>query len=318
MADNDDVVESENGNGNGNERLIWRDGELIPFGEATIHVLSHAANRGSEVFDVLRVVETGSGPAVVGLRPHVARFDRSMELMGMDPPFELAAVERAIAETVLANPGSAIVKLIAAWSEIAPVTTPLSTTPSIFVAALPSADGNGLIDRPVSAQTATMPKIPASILPPSLKVAASYTPGIRYQLAAAGAGFDDVVFRTIDGGLAESTTLSLLVVSGERILAPPLDTVLDGITRRLLVDIAHHDGIPVEVRHVQWDEVTSADELILTSTNHFVRPVGRLDDMLLDAPGPVACRLAEHLERLVEGQHPLSQHWLTPLASLVA
>jgi branched-chain amino acid aminotransferase len=300
------------------ESLMWRDGELIPFADATVHVLSHAANRGSEVFDVLRVVDTGHGPAVVGLRAHVARFDRSMELMGMEQPFEIAAIERAVARTVLANPGSAIVKLVAAWSEVAPVTVPLSARPSVFVAALPSADGNSLIDRPVTVQTATMPKIPASILPPSLKVAASYTPGIRYQLAAAAAGFDDVVFKTIEGGLAESTTLSLLVVGGGRILVPPLDTVLDGITRRLLIDVAHHDGIPVEVRHVAWDEVTSADELILTSTNHFVRPIGRLDALSFDAPGPVACRLTEHLGEVIEGRHALSARWLTPLAPLVA
>jgi branched-chain amino acid aminotransferase len=300
-----------------NERLIWRDGELIPFAEATVHVLSHAANRGSEVFDVLRVVETAGGPAVVGLRPHVARFDQSMELMAMDHSFSVGELERAVAETVLANPGTAVVKLIAAWADVSHGVTPATRRPSVLVAALPPSEEIGIVDSPVTVQTATMPKIPAGILPPSLKVAAAYTPGLRYHLAATEAGFDDVVFRNLDGSLAESTSLSLLVVNGGRILVPPLDVVLDGITRRLLLDVAQHDGIGVDVRPVDWDEVTSAGELILTSTNHFVRPVGRLDDQTLDAPGPVSSRLGELLGDLVEERHPLAGRWLTSLRGLV-
>lgn len=295
---------------------VWRDGEMIPYAEATIHVLSHAAHRGSEVFDVLRVLETPLGPAAVGLRPHVARFDHSMELMGMDPAFDVGAIEAAVAKTVLANPGSSTVKLVASWTDVAPGTKPLTRRPTMFVVALPNYLSSVEMGDPITIRTATMPKMPSSVLPPSLKVAASYTPAIRHQMEAAEQGFDDVIFRTAAGKLAEAATQSMLVVSDGRLLAPPLDSVLDGITRRLLLELAEHDHVPIAVRDVHWDEVTGASELIFNSTSVFVRPVGRLDEHEFVAPGPVARRLHEQLTAMVANEHPLAARWLTPLTEL--
>jgi branched-chain amino acid aminotransferase len=144
-------------------------------------------------------------------------------------------------------------------------------------------------------------------------VAAGYTPALREQLVSRQQGFDHTVFRTASGDLAESTTLSMLVVRDGRILAPPLDVVLDGITRRLVLDVADAARIPVEVRPVSWDEVEMADELVLGSSTHPVVPVGRLDQQHLDAPGPVTETLTSGVADLLGGRHPLSDHWLTPL-----
>jgi len=298
------------------ESTIWHDGELIPFGDASIHVLSHAANRGSEVFDVLRVVEGRDGPAAVGLRPHVARFDQSMHLMGMESSCDIGSLERAVAETVLANPGATVVKLVAVWSDIPASTRPLSRRPALYVAALPSAPSTLELGEPVTVRTSTMPKIPASILPPGLKVAASYTAAIREQLLADAAGFDDVIFATTDGWLAEATTQSVLVVEDGRLLAPPLDAVLDGISRRLLFDIAQGEGWPVGVESIRWEQVRQADEVFFSSTSAFIRPIERIDDDRFPAPGPVASSLDEHLDAIVRGEHALSSRWVTPLAPL--
>lgn len=293
------------------EALVWRDGELIPFADATLHVLSHAAHRGSEVFDVLKVVTTDAGPAALGLRAHVARFDRSMQMMGMDPPYEVADLEEAVRATVVANPGADVVKLVAAWAEIALSTHPVSRRPMIVVAAL-SGSPVDVLQPPARLTSSPMPKMPAEILPPSLKVAAAYTAGVRQQLQMAE-GVDDVIFRTVDGRLAEATTQSLLVVKGDRLIGPSFDRVLDGITRRILSDLAPGIGLAVEVRDVYWDEVEGADELILTSTNNIVRPVATLDDHGYAAPGPVAQGLADEAEALFSGGHALSGRWLTVL-----
>jgi len=295
---------------------MWRDGELIPFGDATIHVLSHAAHRGSEVFDVLRVIRNDSGAAAIGLREHVARFDRSMRLMGMDTPYDLGTIEAAVAETVVANPGAEYVKLVAAWAEVAMATEPVTRRPSVLIAALPPAEPSGevtIVEPPARVHVSDMPKMPASILPPSLKVAASYTAAVRQQLQAMAEGWDDVIFRTIEGKLAEASTQALLVVKDNRIAGPPFDVVLDSITRRLLIDVAQHEGLTVEGRDIHWDQVTDADELILTSTTHLVRPVGQLDEVEFTAPGPIANQLGAALKLLLAGSHPLSNRWLTPI-----
>ena len=96
---------------------------------------------------------------------------------------------------------------------------------------------------------------------------------------------------------------------------PPLDNVLDGVTRRLVLDIAHHQGIPVEVRAVRWDEVRSADELLLVSTSNVVVPISDLDDVSLSAPGPITESLATIARELLAGDHSLSDKWLTKLTA---
>ena len=270
---------------------------------------------GSVVFDVLRVIDgPGGAPAAVGLRQHVARFDHSMALMGMEPAHDVAALEGAVAEVVAANEGASTVKLVAAWAEVAPGSVPVSRVPSLFVTGTAGFARAVQTIEPLRVTTGSMPKIPAAILPPGLKLAASYTPAIRQQMAAHEAGYDDVVFRTTEGKLAEATTQSLLVVVDDAIHAPPLDTVLDGITRRLLLDLAITDGITVRVADVHWDQVTEAAELIFTSTSGFVRPIRQLDGRDLIAPGPVATTLVTRLRELAAGDHPLTGRWLTTLA----
>ena len=306
---------------------VWRDGVLIPHADATCHVLSHMAARGSQVFDVLRVVATAEGPAAVGLRPHVSRFLNSMELMGMASDTNLGTLERAVAETVLAGAEAAgsqgsgfyTVKLVAAWTEPGDGVMPSSLTPSLYVLALPVASiaDTAVLGQPVKLRSSEMPKMPPSVLPPSLKVAASYTPGLREQMRVRAEGYDYPVFRTADGDLAESTTLSILVIRGGRILAPPLDSVLDGISRRTVLDAAQCLSIPVDVRGVYWDEVEQADELILASTNRTVTPVELLDDRTLLAPGPVTEQLGAVVADIYRGEHPLSAQWLTPLHGLM-
>ena len=301
------------------DRWIWRDGELVPYADATTHVLSHMAARGSQVFDVLPVVGNADGFHAVGLRDHVARFVRACDLLGMDGPTDVGALEAAVHETVAANPtldaGWLVVKLIGAWVEEAVGVVPTQLRPTVFVAVLTAASRPSTLlpAKPVRVRAASMPKIPAAILPPSLKVAASYTPSLREQLRSRAEGFDHTIFPTTAGDLAESTTLSTLVVADGKILAPPLDSVLDGITRRMILDVADEAGVPVQVRPVSWDEVVRADELILCASTHPVLPVGWLDQQALVAPGPITSVLNDAVVDLLAGRHRLSGRWLTPL-----
>jgi branched-subunit amino acid aminotransferase/4-amino-4-deoxychorismate lyase len=96
-------------------------------------------------------------------------------------------------------------------------------------------------------------------------------------------------------------------------MLPPLDAVLDGITRRAVLDVAKHLGHPIEIRPVSWDDVESADELFLSSTNAQVLPISRLDEIDFVAPGPVSAALGADVEEMLAGRHPLSERWLTRL-----
>lgn len=307
--------------------LIWADGALISYDDATMHVLSHATQRGSAVFDVIKIVDAersgdshdkqpNSGPHAVGLRGHVSRFVGSMGLMGMDTPYTVEELETAVRRTVVANPGAQVVKLVAAWAEVPLRTLPVSLTPHVWIAAMTPGDQS---DTPAMTgtrlQTATGPKTPIDILPPNLKVAASYTAGVRQRMAAVAAGFDDVLFKTTGGTLAEGTTQSLFVISEGQIVVPPLDIVLDGITRQMMIEVAQNAGLRVSVRTIEWREVLSAPELFLASANHCVVPVAGLDDYTFECPGPITQQLALLADELLAGSHRLSPRWLSPMDS---
>lgn len=300
---------------------VWFDGELIDYGDATMHVLAHATQRGTAVFDVIKVVPTDSGSAALGLAEHATRFMNSMDLMGMEPTVTAATLEAATAEVVAANPGTVVIKMVAAWKEVPLRALPLTPVPSIWIAAMgPFTDTGseseavtGEAPASVSLMTASAPKMPANILPPSLKVAASYTVGVRERMKAVSSDFDDVIFRSSTGGLAEGTTQSVFVVAGGKVLVPPLDSVLDGITRRMVLEVAAHAGVEVEVRSIEWSEVTAADELFVASTNLPVVPVNRHDERVLDAPGPVTDLLRSEVLAVLAGSHDLSAQWLTEL-----
>jgi len=302
--------------------MVWHDGHLVPFADATVHVLSHMAARGSQVFDVALVVNSTDGPKAVGLREHVTRFLRSAEMMGMVDTGSVGPLEDAVAQTVVANqrslgddqPGAFTVKLIAAWDDEPVGVVPAQLKPTVYVVAIPNRGHQPTEPWPaIRAKIATMPKLPASVLPPGLKVAASYTGGVREQIRAKAEGFDEVIFKTIDGDLAESTTLSTFVVSNQKVMAPPLDTVLDGITRRLVLDAAAALGLSTEIRAIRWSEVSGADEIFLSSTNKPVLGVSVLDDVVLPTETPITDQLTSTVIQTLKGDHQLSERWLTPL-----
>lgn len=303
---------------------VWADGAIVPFEDATIHVLSHATQRGSAVFDVIKVVTVTNPhtsveePFAIGLAEHVARFMGSMDLMGMTCPYSADTLADAVSATVDATPGCGVVKLVAAWSEIPLRTLPVGLDPRVWVAAMtptPASDTSHHDELAVRLRTASGPKIPASILPPELKVAASYTAGVRERMAAVAEGFDDVLFRQVDGTLGEGTTQSAVVICGNTVLVPPLDFVLDSITRRMMLDVARYLGLEVSVRPIGWHEVTGADEIFMCSSNFLALPVSALDDIDFDTPGPVTKRLLDAGNDVLRGTHELSDRWLTRLVA---
>jgi branched-chain amino acid aminotransferase len=297
---------------------IWKDGTLLPAAEATVHVLSNVAARGTQVFDVLVLTRTDTGPAVVGLDEHLIRFQESAAEMGMEDLPNLDQLRRAVFATVDANVDRAatnavIVKIMANWEDNSVGAVPDELRPVIYVATLPTDEDRlpTTPDGPISVRTADMPKIPATVLPPSVKVAASYTPAIRQQILSRRQGYDHTLFKTFDGYLAESMTSSVFAVADGRLLVPPLEVVLNGVTRRIVLDAAEAAGVECTIGPVPWETVLAADEFFFSSTVHPVTTVDRLDERTLATPGPVSAALASVIEQIYLGTHPLSERWLT-------
>jgi branched-chain amino acid aminotransferase len=303
----------------GPDRRIWRDGELIAWADATVHVLAASVQRGTLAFDVLRLEDVRGVPHVVGLDEHLERFLGSAGGMGMTGMPPLDELRSALLATVRANPGSEIVKISALWDEVVLDLMPEHRVPQITIAALSRSDAGyaGGPPPPVRLRLGRRPKLPASVLSPQWKVAASYTAGAVERLAAREAGYDDALLLDTDGRLAELPTQSFFLVVDGMLHVPTLDTVLRGITRAIVLEVAAELGVPVVEAPLDQYLLDEADEAFVSSTMAAVRPVAELEGRHYQVPGPISEKLADAVDRLYAGDHPASARWLTTTADRV-
>lgn len=303
-------------------RQIWVNGTLVPWGEATVHVLSQSIQRGSLVFDVMPVYPTEGGPAIFGMREHSERFLNSARLNQMELALDLDGLLTGVAAAVAANPGCELVKLSAYYKEVALDLLPVDAHASVAIAALSFADvyGSARPERPAAArlQVARTRKMPASVLSPQVKIAAGYTAAAAAKQRARADGFHDVLLLDEHGHVAESSTQSFFVVSAGVLRTAPLDVVLAGITRKAVIELARDEGIDVKVEALPRSLVDCADEAFLTGTTTNVWPVAQIDalDLPPPVPGPMSERLGARLERLLRGADPVfSPRWLQRVSS---
>ncbi len=328
MAANPSSSGTSGQSADGSERRIWIDGELRPWADATVHVLSHSVQRGSLVFDYMSVHETESGAdwprgvAVFRMREHLERFFHSCGLMGLPVRQDAAALGEAIRETVRANPGSRAVKISAYFASVEIDVVPVDTHVTVAIAAYdPKADIADRLSRPSPRKPQTLKlwieKETANrredIVSPQAKVSANYASPMTAKSRARAAGYDEIVLVDEDGHLAEGPTTNLFLVDGAgELLTPRSEKVLHGVTRSSVIELAKAEGIPCREALLEPKALLEAAEAFLTGTTAGVWPVESVDGRALgdDCPGPVSARLRERFQRVSEGADPDFEHWL--------
>ncbi|MBW2448582.1 MAG: aminotransferase class IV [Deltaproteobacteria bacterium] len=303
------------------DRLIWLDGELVPWERATVHVLSHSIQRGSLVFDYMSVRETARGPAVFRLDDHLERFATSTDLVGLPVELGPAELRPAVLETVRANPGCRNLKISAFLPSIEVDVVPQDPRISIAIAAYETrAD---VIDKnPGKFHFAPEIKLwiekerrnrRADIMPPQAKVASNYTSPMVAKWRARKNGYDEIVLVDEHDKLAEAPTSNIFLVDAEGALhTPSLANVLPGITRRTVIELARHDGRAVHEESIDPDALFSAAEVFLTTTTAGVWPVVSVDGKTVGegAIGPVSQALLDRLHQVERGEDPEFANWL--------
>lgn len=309
------------------------DGELRPWTDATVHVLSHSMQRGSLVFDYMSVHELpGSpgqvglpaGPAIFRLREHVERFFGSCELMGLPVEPSPPALSAAIRATVRANPGARAVKVSAYFASIEVDVVPIDTHVTVAIAAYdPKADIQGRLPAPppprpeflklwIEKQRANRRE---DIVSPQAKVSANYASPMMAKALARAEGYDEIILVDEEGHLAEGPTTNLFLVdaSGE-LLTPPARRVLHGVTRSSILELAKACGVGVRETELLPQALLEASEAFLTGTTAGVWPVESVDRRALPrCPGPVSSQLRDRFQRVTRGEDPEFAHWLTPV-----
>ena len=297
------------------ERKVWRNGELIPWENATVPILSHGLSRGSAIFEAFGVHEGPEGVAAFRLDEHMKRMERSCELLGMTAAYSSAEIMQAVAETVQANKmGRGLVKVMGYWGEEAIINLVLDSPLDIAIFAIPDSEDLGL-DRaqPISACISKWRKIHPETVPVEAKACSNYLNGYLVRRDANSRGYDVGLTVGTDGFVAEGSIESVFLVKDGVLMTPPSGRILNSITRLSILQAAPKAGIPTIEKAVTKEALFDADELFTSHSGIKVSPIARFEDKILDAPGPVSTQVIELINNIIQFKDDRFKDWFQPL-----
>ncbi|MEM6286812.1 MAG: branched-chain amino acid transaminase [Bacteroidota bacterium] len=272
---------------------IWFNGELVAHEDATIHVLSHVVHYGSSVFEGIRAYDTGRGPAVFRLREHMRRFIDSAKIHRMDTGYSLDALCEAVVETV-ADSGldACYVRPVAFRGHgpmgVNPLGNPVHT--AIAVWEWGQYLGAEAVEQGVDVQVSSWNRPAPNTLPALAKAGGNYLGGSLIKMEAIQNGFSEGIALSVDGLLSEGSGENLFVVrDGVVTTAPTTMSILPGITRDSVMQIAAEQGIEVREQALPREALYVADELFFTGTAAEVTPIRSVDHYPIGAGrrGPI-------------------------------
>ena len=302
---------------------IWFNGRLVPWADARVHVLAHGLHYGTGVFEGMRSYPTADGPAVFRLDAHLERFYASGALYDLEIPYSRDALYAATLEVIRANRlESAYVRPIAffdastlsVWTKECPVT--------VAIAAFPTGQYHaGGPDHGVRVTVSPIRKFDNSAMPAWAKACGQYINSARAVNEAQRRGFDEAILLNSKGEIAEGSGENLFVVkNGTLITNDRDDSILMGITRASILELARDLSIPTRVAPITVDALLKADELFFSGTAVEVTPVREVDAQIIGdgKPGPLTRRLQETFNEVVRGNRPEYRRWLAYTRQTVA
>jgi branched-chain amino acid aminotransferase len=299
-------------------------GKLVPWDEATIHVGSHVIHYGSAVFEGVRCYATPEGPAVFRLDAHTERLYNSAKIYRMDVPYSIEEFTRAQIDTVAANKKEACYIrpiLYRGYGQLGVNPFPCPVDAAIMVWDWGRYLGKEALETGVDVCVSSWARIAPNTLPAMAKTAANYMNSQLIKMEAIKAGYVEGIALDTEGYLSEGSGENLFLVKGGRLLTPPLvSSVLPGITRDTVVQLAKRLGIPVEEARLPREMLYIADEVFLTGTAAEITPVRSVDKIVIGkgARGPVTEALQKAFFDVIECRVPDEFGWLTPVRDVSA
>jgi len=298
---------------------IWLDGDLVDWDEARVHILTHTLHYGLGVFEGIRSYRTADGrSAVFRLEEHVRRLFESAHINLMEIPFSREAVYDAILETLRANHlDEGYIRPLVFVGDGAMGLNPADNP--IRLAVIAYAWGKYLgeegMERGIRAKVSSYQRHHVNAKMTKGKTCGDYVNSILAKREALLDGYDEAIMLDTQGLVAEASGENLFVVRDGEILTPPLASVLDGITRATVMQLALEQGIPVVERSITRDELYVADEIFLTGTAAEVTPIREVDRRSVGSGtrGPVTKALQEAFFDVVAGRDAKRADWLTYL-----
>ena len=299
---------------------IWKNGQLIPWKDATVHVLTHGLHYGTGVFEGIRCYGTDKGPAVFRLRDHIVRLHSSAKAIQMRIPYTVDQLIEATKETVRTNKlGACYIRPISFFGVLGIGVNPIGYPVETFIVAFPMGAylGDEGMKKGIRVHTASWHRLSVASVPATAKICGDYLNSALAVMEAKMNGFDETIMLNDLNMVAEGSGENIFVVKGGRISTPPVSAgILPGITRDSVMKVARDLGYEVVEENVSRGELFLADELFFTGTAAEVTPIREVDRRAVGdgTPGPVTKRIQGTYLDAVKGKVPEYADWLDPVA----
>jgi branched-chain amino acid aminotransferase len=295
---------------------VWMNGELILWANATVHVSAHALHYGSGVFEGLRCYETVDGPAIFRLNAHLARFYASAAVYGIDIPYTPEELVQAICEVINRNEfTSCYVRPICFYGSGGLAVLPRNCPVQVVIFAWPWAPYLGAegLERGVRVTVSPWRKFQSQMMPTTAKACGQYLNSILAVRDAVARGYDEALLLDVDGCVAEGSGENLFIVrDGQLFTNHERHSILMGITRATVIEIARDLGYAVETKALELTEVLTADEAFLTGTAAEVTPIREVDGIMIGdgTRGLVTEKVQQTFFASTQGRDARYRHWL--------
>ena len=296
--------------------VIWMDGEMVPWRDAQVHVLTHTLHYGVGAFEGIRAYETPQGTAIFRLEDHVRRLFETAHILEMEMPFSREEIAQACIASVKQNElASAYLRpLVYYGSEgMGLHADNLSVHVSIASWFWGAYLGTDALEKGIRIKTSSYTRHLVNSVMCKAKACGNYINSIMALQEAARDGYDEALLLDTDGMVAEGSGENIFIVRNGVLFTPELTSALEGITRDTILKLAEKEGIEVVERRITRDEVYIADEAFFTGTAAEVTPIRELDNRTIGAglPGPVTKKLQSAYLDIVEGRVGGYDDWLT-------
>ena len=294
------------------------DGSLVDWQDASVHVLTHSLHYGLAAFEGIRCYKGQMGSAIFRLQDHVDRLFESAHITMMQIPYSKKDVSDAIVETVKANQlESCYVRPIAyiGYGEMG--LYPGNNPVHLAIAAWTWGTylGEDALMNGIRAKVSSFTRHHVNVSMTRAKVSGYYVNSILAKWEAKKSGYEESILLDPDGYVAEGTGENVFIVSKGVLKTTPLTSILEGITRNSVMQLAREKKIPVVEERFTRDAMYVADEIFLTGTAAEITPVRELDDRMIGdgKPGPITNNLQTAFFGIVKGEDPSYARWLTPV-----
>ena len=298
-------------------RFIWMDGELVPWDEAQVHVLTHTLHYGVGAFEGIRCYRCEDGrSAVFRLHEHIVRLWQSARILAMNSPYDVEAMEKACLDTIKANELDACYirpLLFVGDGEMGLAAPGNPIRLSVAVWPWGSYLGDDGLQNGIRVRTSSFQRYHVNTFMTKAKAVGHYVNSILASLEARSAGYDESLMLDVDGYAAEGCGENLFIVRNGRVKTPPIATVLEGVTRNSAIELLRRAGHEVVEERFTRDEIYIADEAFFTGTAAEITPIRSLDDREIGEgkPGPITRALQDEYFAVIKGQREEYSQWLT-------